>query len=430
MMSVVLDFFQSRQRTAIFHGRHYLGFHTNIQTSLKIANIIYRLNQKRSGCPGARLKTNDGGQNPIRSNPTLVPQKDNDSSCEEVFATAPIHLLLNIVNDNSRQHAPVGVHHTTMTSIIRAAYMPSLLLSLLLAASSAVATTYKISFSSLESAIDIATANRAVSPPRLLLEGLLTTNNPSNINGLISITDLPNNFKHEKLALLSNLHDCLISIEENGGTTTTNLVPTEHLADGTIRRSFATLTQPNEKIGAPIQSLEQFLVANTNTNVAAACVAFQSHLDSFRSTVSMVTTKFAQQLSLELEPYLPKPLLHSATAATTNSHSSGKDLEVDYQDFAQTVAGGEHLEHFHSYQKQTKKTTTNQDTIELHTDQGLFIAFTPGLLLPAASSVGGESLLALSKGLVIQDSDGKNHVVEFTNDDDLVFMMGDGVNQV
>ena len=313
-------------------------------------------------------------------------------------------------------------------SIIRAAYMPSLLLSLLLAASSAVTTTtpYKISFSSIESAIAIATAR----PPRLLLEGLLTTNNPSNINGLISITDLPNNFKQEKLALLSNLHDCLISIEEDGGTTTTNLVPTEHLADGTIRRSFATLTQPNEKIGAPIQSLEQFLVANTNTDAAAACVAFQNHLDSFRSTVSMVTTKFAQQLSLELEPYLPKPLLHSATASTTNSHSSDEDLEEDYQDFAQTVAGGEHLEHFHSYQKQTKKTTTNQDTIELHTDQGLFIAFTPGLLLPAGSGGGGESLLALSKGLVIQDSDGKNHVVEFTYDDDLVFMMGDGVNQV
>ena len=369
----------------------------------------------------ARHKTQDQMANGGRQNPNLGDKPDPKA---------------NDCRFTKTHNSQFGVHHTTtMTNqltIIWATYMPSLLLSLLLAASSAVATTtpYKISFSSLESAIAIATASKAVSPPRLLLEGLLTTNNPSNINGLISITDLPNNFKHEKLALLSNLHDCLISIEEDGGTTTTNLVPTEHLADGTIRRSFATLTQPNEKIGAPIQSLEQFLVANTNTDVVAACVAFQNHLDSFRSTVSMVTTKFAQQLSLELEPYLPKPLLHSATAATTNSHSSGKDLEVDYQDFAQTVAGGEHLEHFHSYQKQTKKTTTNQDTIELHTDQGLFIAFTPGLLLPAASSVGGESLLALSKGLVIQDSDGKNHVVEFTYDDDLVFMMGDGVNQV
>jgi hypothetical protein len=148
-----------------------------------------------------------------------------------------------------------------------------------------------------------------------------------------------------------------------------------------------------------------------------------------------------------LESYLPKPLLHSAA---TEKKAGGHD---DYLDIAQTVARGEHLEHFHSYQKKTtsqqlqqgsdvagsveEASSTTTTTIELHTDQGFFIAFTPGLLLPTGGVVDAatddeqaQQLLALSKGLYIQDSNGNNYMVEFTNEDDLVFMMGDGVNQV
>jgi hypothetical protein len=65
-------------------------------------------------------------------------------------------------------------------------------------------------------------------------------------------------------------------------------------------------------------------------------------------------------------------------------------------------------------------------TIEFHTDQGFFIAFTPGLIVSPST----EQELKLSDGFYIQNSNGKRMQMEFTRVDDLVFMMGDGVNQL
>ena len=81
--------------------------------------------------------------------------------------------------------------------------------------SSSSVTPYKISFNSLESAVDSTTSfsatDTAVSATttRLLLDALTNHN-----NGLVSITNLPNNFKQVKMELLSNLHACLMSIEQ------------------------------------------------------------------------------------------------------------------------------------------------------------------------------------------------------------------------
>ena len=88
------------------------------------------------------------------------------------------------------------------------------------------------------------------------------------------------------------------------------------------------------------------------------------------------------------------------------------------------VENGEHLEHFHSYQA-TRKTPPNdqEETIELHTDQGLFLVFTPGLLV-SENEAG-----YLTGGFLIQLQDGSLAEVEFSNKDDFVIMLGDGVNQ-
>ena len=164
--------------------------------------------------------------------------------------------------------------------------------------------------------------------------------------------------------------------------------------------------------------MDEYLARNPHKS--AACHAFQEHLSDFRSTVGDATRLFAARLSVELGVALPSPLLLSSNVKRGTDH---------YDDVESVVMGSEHLEHFHSYQKgdDAKEGNDSTATIELHTDQGLFIAFTPGMLVDHST----DQSLELSDGFYVQDSTtGENVLLEFTQDDDLVFMLGDGVNQI
>jgi hypothetical protein len=55
----------------------------------------------------------------------------------------------------------------------------------------------------------------------------------------------------------------------------------------------------------------------------------------------------------------------------------------------------------------------------VHTDQGLFLAFTPGRLTT------GE----LTTGFFIQNAAGSSEQLEFTDEDEIALMLADGVNQ-
>ena len=206
-----------------------------------------------------------------------------------------------------------------------------------------------------------------------------------------------------------------------------DVVPTEHYQDGTVRRSFVASTLPNGGAAQPIKSLEEFTTSTSHSSESeSSCEHFKSHLSLFRSTVDSVTKLFAHQLSSEMGMSLPQPLLRSSTPTAAGNH---------YKDIAQVVVGGVHLEHFHSYQKEKgdRTTTTTEkvdhdggSTIAFHTDQGFFIAFTPGLVVSSTN----EQELKLSDGFYIQDRNGDRVQMKFTGVDDLVFMMGDGVNQL
>ena len=95
----------------------------------------------------------------------------------------------------------------------------------------------------------------------------------------------------------------------------------------------------------------------------------------------------------------------------------------------EVVESGEHLEHFHSYQRTSSDTTEN--TIDFHVDQGLFIAFTPALLVSTQDDIDDSNKedLTVSDGFYIELQDGSRATVKFDANDDLVFMLGDGVNQ-
>lgn len=81
--------------------------------------------------------------------------------------------------------------------------------------------------------------------------------------------------------------------------------------------------------------------------------------------------------------------------------------------------------------EQQERPSSAEETIDLHIDQGLFIAFTPGLMVTHLED-GTPDLsgtMRESEGFFIETSEGHRAMVQFSEVDDLVFMMGDGVNQ-
>lgn len=198
------------------------------------------------------------------------------------------------------------------------------------------------------------------------------------------------------------------------------IVPIQSFEDGTIRRSFATSTLPDKDGGPqPIKTLEEYeaLLSSGQQPKSKSCQRFRDHLSAFRSAVDLATMRFAERLSAEMGASLSKPIL--MTHSSNNNNNS-----ADYESIKGVVAAGKHLEHFHSYQKRGVGSSSSEEaTIDLHTDQGFFIAFTPGLV------VSQQGFIELSNGFYVQDSNGEKRLMEFTEDDDLVFMLGDGVNQ-
>jgi hypothetical protein len=188
-------------------------------------------------------------------------------------------------------------------------------------------------------------------------------------------------------------------------------VPQQIFQDGTVRRTLATVTLPGA--GAqPVASVSEYAAESES------CQSFNKHLDSFRASVDKATVAFADRLSFEMGSSLPTPLM------------STKDGSQDFHDIKEVVASGEHLEHFHSYQK-LDGSETQKETIELHADQGFFISFSPGLLVSHKVNQTPDlsQPLVVSEGFYVENSDGHRSLLQFDAEDDLVFMMGDGVNQ-
>ncbi len=245
--------------------------------------------------------------------------------------------------------------------------------------------------------------DRVVNPSRITFDALGRIDNDPLIvealgtDGFVSVTNIPE-FKLSKHNIMSNLHSCLMDLGDDA-------VASHYFVDGTIRRSFATTTLP--EVGAqPIKSLEDL-------ELSEYCQSFKRELSSFRSSVETATKLFSRKLSTEMGAYLHTPLM--------TSNVDG----VVYDSISEVVAGGEHLEHFHSYQKDSFSGGAEATTIELHTDQGFFIAFTPGLI----ASQDPTKQLKLSDGFYVLDRNGEKASVKFSEEDDLVFMIGDGANQ-
>ena len=106
----------------------------------------------------------------------------------------------------------------------------------------------------------------------------------------------------------------------------------------------------------------------------------------------------------------------------------------NWKNLANVVQEGEHLEHFHSYRKddsaeESRSIWSSLHTIDMHVDQGLWIAFTPGHWMTTAKRTDDES--SLDSGFFMQMPNGGTVQVNFDDSVDLVIiMLGDGVNQL
>ena len=211
--------------------------------------------------------------------------------------------------------------------------------------------------------------------------------------GLVSVTNIPG-FAKVKKQVMKYLHACITDLGDD-------VVPSALLKDGTIRRTMA---------GTKGHSLSYF---ESHGAISHSCELFQAASDAFRKSVDEATDVFAQRLSFELGSSVSSPLM------------STQDGSHTYEDVKDLVDSAEVLEHFHSYQKSSNAAT--EATIDLHLDQGFFIAFSPGL--DVSVDPNASQPLKINHDFVIVASEGKESTLYTNESDDLVFMMGDGVNQ-
>jgi len=214
--------------------------------------------------------------------------------------------------------------------------------------------------------------------------------------GIVAIKDIPE-YASLRIQTLSSLTKCAHSSHSGSKSHTFD--------DGTVRTTLATRTIPGPGGAQPI--------IQTSKIAPEDCREFEESSLRLRAVVDETTRAFSTKLASII-----------GRQADTHAHA-GALLETrdgfQFSDFAAIANEGEHLEHFHSYDNPSTNESHEEKTLDFHTDQGIFIAFTPAL------SSSGDA--AGTGHFFIMREDGSRPEVEF-EDSDLIFMLGDGVNQI
>ena len=199
--------------------------------------------------------------------------------------------------------------------------------------------------------------------------------------GMVSVTNIPGFTKAQALA---SIPKCIQQ------ATTTFL---EDYNDGTQRESLGSRW-------SGMQNQKSVEHGTTHDD----CMEFEKETAVLTSTASKLAKVFANTIesSFDIEN---APILQ-------DYNEKSKDFTL-----SDIVDEGEHIEHFHSYTR-SENSDEAADTIEWHVDQGLFLIFTPGQLQNQ-----------LTDGFFIRLPDGSEPMVQFETQDEMVLMLGDGVNQ-
>eukprot|EP00585_Thalassiosira_rotula_P004142 CAMPEP_0196143652 /NCGR_PEP_ID=MMETSP0910-20130528/13644_1 /TAXON_ID=49265 /ORGANISM="Thalassiosira rotula, Strain GSO102" /LENGTH=716 /DNA_ID=CAMNT_0041405137 /DNA_START=82 /DNA_END=2232 /DNA_ORIENTATION=+ len=274
----------------------------------------------------------------------------------------------------------------------------------------------------LAAALSLITASSAVAkdddafrPVRIRYEDVISSSTDTNTLasmmdalsdvGMVSITGFPSSFQEDRNRFQTSLGACM-------GRSEAARVHT--FDDGTKRTTLASHTVPGP---GGIQK-----IAHGDSYAATAeepCASFDEAAKPFRARVDLVTRAFAARVADAITEQSPGGSL----LATEDGYT--------FDTFHDVIDNGEHLEHFHEYEREStdvplKAGDAQEETVEWHTDQGLLLAFTPGARVGKDGKVDQGS----DDGFLIRLADGTAKVVQFDANDELVIMLGDGVDQI
>lgn len=231
------------------------------------------------------------------------------------------------------------------------------------------------------------TNTRSFEPPAIALSSLVSGNAAAALaealggDGIVQVIGIPG-YASLRLAVLTHAREC------------DGFVQPHEFADGTVRTSIASRTVPGPGGRQPFELPD-----------TAPCALLAKALDPFRAVVDDATRTFSASLSSLIG--VDAPLL------------STPDGAHDFATFSDVVASGDHLEHLHKYDarvRAAKTASAGEPTLELHTDQGIFIAFAPALETSQSA-------------FLVQRASGERAAAVF-RDDALVFMLGHGAEAI
>eukprot|EP00238_Polyblepharides_amylifera_P010688 CAMPEP_0196581494 /NCGR_PEP_ID=MMETSP1081-20130531/33998_1 /TAXON_ID=36882 /ORGANISM="Pyramimonas amylifera, Strain CCMP720" /LENGTH=611 /DNA_ID=CAMNT_0041901747 /DNA_START=266 /DNA_END=2101 /DNA_ORIENTATION=+ len=222
--------------------------------------------------------------------------------------------------------------------------------------------------------------------------------------GIVAISDIPEFAKLRKDVLLGSY---VCAKKASAARTTV-------FGDGTSRRTIASIAKGTS-------SLDDIQFGDFEDD--ACSEGFRNQATTFRNLVSNVAQAFAERMS-ETFNIEHEPLLWEF------------DHKRSYNSFKDIVENADHLEHFHTYYRPPSVSETtvggasDTSTIDLHADQGLFIAFVPSFLVEDSDMDGFAKVIPGDSGkFYLELLDKTQTAVDFGSGDVLVFMLGDGVDQ-
>jgi len=246
---------------------------------------------------------------------------------------------------------------------------------------------------------------RAWAPPVVGFEALLSggaeVRDAVAREGLLQVAGVP---------ALGKLRHGVLSLLAKCASEARGLAAEFELADGALRKTIAAATQQGKAHEIALESVfgQEFL--------PASCVQFEEKSAKLRDLV----TRVSNLVFAELDALCGT---HRSKSAPFARSKKGKDF--DYPSVQAMLNAGHHLEHFHVYEPKCEG-QKNKQSLEMHTDDGLFIALIPSLFVDGETFREIEGADAAT-GFFLEN--GLDEVVrpEFQDGGDVIlFMMGQG----